>query len=195
MRSRSLNGRLLPVWTEAMDAELARLAPTCSAAEIAQAVSAMSGLSISRKAVSRRAYGKGVQLRVGSHASPIWTEAMDIELARLAPTCSASEMARILSPMFGRPITRSAVIGRAYRKGIALRERDAARPNGFFWTEAMDAELARLKPTHSAAQAARIVGFMFGLPITRGAVASRTRRLARAKCRANAARLGKLWSP
>ena len=134
MRSRSLNGRLLPVWTEAMDAELARLAPTCSAAEIAQAVSAMSGLSISRKAVSRRAYGKGVQLRVGSHASPIWTEAMDIELARLAPTCSASEMARILSPMFG-------------------------------------------------------------LPITRGAVASRTRRLARAKCRANAARLGKLWSP
>ena len=125
---------------------------------------------------------------------PIWTEAMDIELARLAPTCSGAEIARTLSPMFGLPITRSAVIGRAYRKGVALREHSGGRLP-YVWTEAMDAELVRLKPTHSAAQVARIVGFMFGLSITRGAVASRTQRLARAKCRANAARLGKLWSP
>ena len=27
-QERSLNGRLLPIWTEAMDIELARLAPT-----------------------------------------------------------------------------------------------------------------------------------------------------------------------
>jgi hypothetical protein len=45
---------------------------------------------------------------------------MDAELTRLAPICSAAQIARTIGPMFGLPITRSAVIGRARRKDIAL---------------------------------------------------------------------------
>ena len=163
-------------WSTKANRALLRHAKTgkLSGSQIAQILTAALGIRVTTGAVCRKAREHGLSMPIPPKPLKVsaWPEEAILQLRRFAQASelSASKIAKALTAAFGIPISRGAVMGKAWRLGLVIRpNRHWAHPR---FADRPEADIARVATTRNTAKPLADVG----LPEQHKQVASSGRR-------------------